>query len=120
MRACMVETEPDGWLDQIAPRHHHGARPTLPVGWGMVRTLSSFIVDSLAVCIRLAGMQTTFGQRLRAVREARGVSVRELAQELGVVTQRIYDLEKDNANPTLRTVRSLAQALGVEQGELVG
>jgi DNA-binding XRE family transcriptional regulator len=69
---------------------------------------------------RLAGMQTTFGQRLRSIREARGVSVRELAASLGVATQRIYDLEKNGSNPTLRTVRELAEALGAELGELVG
>jgi hypothetical protein len=58
--------------------------------------------------------------RLRAIRTSRGLSVRELARASGLTPGMIDVLECLERRAGPNTVRKLAQALGVEPGELVG
>jgi ribosome-binding protein aMBF1 (putative translation factor) len=57
--------------------------------------------------------------RLRTVREARGLSVPELARASGLPVGVIAVIDRLDRRASPSTVRKLAQALGVEPGELV-
>jgi transcriptional regulator with XRE-family HTH domain len=59
------------------------------------------------------------GEKLRQLREGRFLSHRELAVQAGVSPTTILNLEKGAAEPQRRTIRKLAQALGIEPAELV-
>ncbi len=58
--------------------------------------------------------------KLKELREARSYSLRELAEESGVSHQTIYRLEHGQGDAIPRTIRRLANALGVEPRELTG
>ena len=58
-------------------------------------------------------------ERLKELREERALSMRELAERAGVRHQTIYRLEHGQHNAQPRTVRHLAEALGVEPRELL-
>ena len=53
------------------------------------------------------------GNKLRTVREERGLSQRELAQHAGVSTNAISLIERDENSPSVSTLQSLAAALNV-------
>ncbi len=60
------------------------------------------------------------GEKLRAVRDQRLLSQRELAERAGLSPTTILKLEADRVeDPHPRTVRKLAAALGVDPTELV-
>lgn len=62
----------------------------------------------------------TFGERVRAIREAAGLTQQEVAKAAGMPYQALAKIERGATdNPTLRTIRALAKALGVGAGELV-
>jgi HTH-type transcriptional regulator, competence development regulator len=58
-------------------------------------------------------------EKLKELREARALSLRELAQEAGVGHNTIYRIEHGQGNVLPRTLRRLARALGVEPSELL-
>jgi transcriptional regulator with XRE-family HTH domain len=69
--------------------------------------------------------KTTFGQRLRKLRQSHpvqkvGLTQTELAAMAGVSSQQINNWESDKNEPTIASVRKLAEALGIEISELVG
>ena len=57
-------------------------------------------------------------EKLKELREARALSLRELANEAGVGHNTIYRIEHGQGNALPRTVRRLAKALGVEPRQL--
>lgn len=58
------------------------------------------------------------GMRIAEIRKARGLSQTELAEMVGVEQPTISRLEKGNDSVTLRLVRQVAKALGVEVSDL--
>jgi len=59
-----------------------------------------------------------FPQNLRRLRLAQFLSQAELARRSGLHTLTISRLEAGRAKPSTRTVRALADALGIPPGEL--
>ena len=59
-----------------------------------------------------------FPHNLRRLRLAEFLSQAELARRAGLHTLTISRLEAGRAKPTTRTVRALADALGISPGEL--
>jgi transcriptional regulator with XRE-family HTH domain len=57
--------------------------------------------------------------RLKELRQARGLSVRGLAKEAEVSTETIYSVEHGRRQPSVRTLGKLARALGVEAKDLL-
>lgn len=53
------------------------------------------------------------GQQVRTLREARGLSQRQLAERLGTTQSAIARLESGGSKPTLRTLERVAAALRV-------
>jgi transcriptional regulator with XRE-family HTH domain len=58
------------------------------------------------------------GARLRALTKDRGIRFEELATVTGLSFRFIDRLGRDEARPSIRTVEVLAEALGVEPGDL--
>lgn len=58
-------------------------------------------------------------EKIRALREAKGLSQAELAEALGVDQTTISAWERGVAEPTLFNLRRLADVLGVYPGELL-
>jgi transcriptional regulator with XRE-family HTH domain len=56
-----------------------------------------------------------FGRRLKALREARGVSQAALAERAGLTREYVNKLEAGKYDPTLGTLGRLAKALGVTE-----
>ena len=60
-----------------------------------------------------------FGARLKALREAKGMTPYRLAQQTGLSLQGVLNLEKKDADPKLSTLYRLADALGVDVQDLL-
>ena len=58
------------------------------------------------------------GPRLRAQREAVGLSLRELARRVGVSASLISQIERDKVNPSVSTLYALVRELGLGMGDL--
>lgn len=58
------------------------------------------------------------GEKIRALREAKGISQRELAEALGVDQSAVSNWERGKAEPTAFNIRRIADLLGVEPGDL--
>jgi transcriptional regulator with XRE-family HTH domain len=69
--------------------------------------------------IRHDAIVTRFGQRLREVRLARGMSQSELARQAAVTTNYVSRLEGGGAAPGIDLVARLALALGVPVADLL-
>lgn len=59
------------------------------------------------------------GMRLRELRERKALSLRELASRSGVNYNAIWRIEVGRTGAQPRTIRRLAEALGVEPHELM-
>ena len=64
-------------------------------------------------------MPRTDGEKLRTLREARFLSHRDLAKRADVSPTTVLNLEAGRVEAQRRTVRKLAEALGVDPAELV-
>ena len=53
------------------------------------------------------------GERLKALRKARGLSKNRLAQLAGISQTHISDIEAGKKNPTVETLRRICDALGI-------
>jgi len=61
----------------------------------------------------------TLGQRVRALRVAKGMSLRELGRAMDVSLPFLSDLERDRRTPSPSRIVQLSDALGVSVTELV-
>lgn len=61
-----------------------------------------------------SGRAVRLAREIRALREARGLSQRELAEQVGTTQSAIARLEGGNVSPSLATLDRIADALGVE------
>lgn len=59
-------------------------------------------------------MAKTLGERIRELREAKGLTQREIANRIGIDDYYISRLENNHVNPTLATMQKIATALDVE------
>ena len=64
-------------------------------------------------------MEQTYGQTLRKLRDASGMSQEELAFKTDLHRTYISQLERDLKSPSLRTVTTIARALGLTPLEFV-
>ncbi|MCW3159405.1 helix-turn-helix domain-containing protein [Micropruina sonneratiae] len=60
------------------------------------------------------------GEAVRTARADRGWSVEQLARESGLSVGIVSQIERGRGNPSLTTMRSLAEGLGFELGDLFG
>jgi transcriptional regulator with XRE-family HTH domain len=62
----------------------------------------------------LINKDISVGSKLRAIRDERGLSQRELAQRAGVSANAISLIERDENSPSVATLQSLASALQIK------
>ncbi len=62
---------------------------------------------------RISATSVDVGQRVRALREERGWSLRELAQASVLSPNALSQIERGNVSPTVSTLNRIAAALGV-------
>ena len=62
---------------------------------------------------------TKFGKALRKIRLKNGLSQGDIAKKLGVHRSHISGLERGKRNPSLLTIKKMAQTLGVQAKNLV-
>jgi transcriptional regulator with XRE-family HTH domain len=67
----------------------------------------------------LADVQIRFGERLRAVRQQRGISQEKLAELAGLHRTYVSSIERGERNVSLVNIERLAAALGVAMAELM-
>ena len=63
-------------------------------------------------------IQQLFGERIRALRQAKEVSQEELAYRAGIHRTYLGGIERGERNPALKNIAALAQALEVDLPEL--
>jgi putative transcriptional regulator len=63
-------------------------------------------------------MAKTFGQRVKAIREAKGISQAELARRAGFARQTASNLEMDAFEPLWKTVQAVVRALECDYDDL--
>lgn len=59
-------------------------------------------------------LKKTVGNKLRLVREERGLTQRELAQRAGISSNAVSLIERDENSPSVSTLQSLAAALNIK------
>jgi quercetin dioxygenase-like cupin family protein len=62
----------------------------------------------------------SFGERLRRLREKEGLSVEDLAAQVGMKAAHVADLESDRALPPVAEIITLARSLAVEPSAFMG
>ncbi len=60
-----------------------------------------------------------FGQQLRTLRKEAGLTQTDLAERIGTVQGYLSRLEQGQAEPCLKTLKALADGLGVSMSELL-
>jgi transcriptional regulator with XRE-family HTH domain len=66
-------------------------------------------------------MGSAFGARLRRLREAKRMTLQQVADEVGCTKAYIWELEmKEGQRPSAERVQLLAKALGVTMGDIMG
>lgn len=68
----------------------------------------------------MASTSTSLGKRLRSRRVALGLTLADASARAGLSLPYVSNLERGRGNPTIDALRSLADALDLELGELVG
>jgi transcriptional regulator with XRE-family HTH domain len=64
--------------------------------------------------------ESPLGSRVRARRQRRGWTLRDLADHTGLSVPYLSDIERGNTNPTLETLTTLAAALEATVTDLLG
>jgi transcriptional regulator with XRE-family HTH domain len=76
-------------------------------------------VTSASAGAQGSGMGAAVGRHVRRFREARGMSVSELARQAGLSKATLSKLEGGAGNPTIGTVAAIAVALRLPLGDLI-
>ena len=61
-----------------------------------------------------------FGDRMRAIREARGFSQKDLSEKIGVTPNYVSDYERNIHSPNIQMLEWICKALGVSASDLLG
>jgi transcriptional regulator with XRE-family HTH domain len=65
-------------------------------------------------------MKIIFSQRLREIRHAKGVSMAQLAEKVGLIKQTISDFEHGRSNPSYVVLEKMADFFGCPVDFLMG
>jgi len=63
-------------------------------------------------------MENDYKLRVKEICKERGWTLRQLAEKMGIAPETLTRSVSDNANPTLATLKHIANALEIEIGEL--
>ncbi len=59
------------------------------------------------------------GERIRKLRQSKGMSQQTLADECGIESPNLSRIENGNTNPTIKSLWKISNALGVKLKDLV-
>ncbi|ABB15388.1 helix-turn-helix domain-containing protein [Carboxydothermus hydrogenoformans] len=62
----------------------------------------------------------TLGERIRLIREEKKLTISELAARVGISVSYLSEIERDTVNPSVATLRRIAEELGVSVADLMG
>ncbi|NYE56432.1 helix-turn-helix domain-containing protein [Carboxydothermus ferrireducens] len=62
----------------------------------------------------------TLGERIRLIREEKKLTISELAVRVGISVSYLSEIERDTVNPSVATLRRIAEELGVSVADLMG
>ena len=65
-------------------------------------------------------LTTIYSERIRDMRQARGMSLRELGARAGITPSYAHDIENGRREPSLTTFIAIARALGCSAAYLLG
>jgi transcriptional regulator with XRE-family HTH domain len=77
------------------------------------------ILHNKAMSANIPQQILTFGQRLRRIRKAMGLTQEQLAERVAMHRTDLSDLENDKHSPLLKTIGRLAVGLGVPISSLL-
>jgi transcriptional regulator with XRE-family HTH domain len=77
-------------------------------------------VSPTSAALDRAADASKVGARLRAARERRGISLRELARRVGVSPSLVSQIELDRVNPSVSTLYALVTELGMTMSDVFG
>ena len=63
-------------------------------------------------------MEKTFGDTIKKLRETNSLTLREVAEKLGIDTSMLGKIEKNTRTPTLQIIQKIAQIFNVSDKEL--
>ena len=66
----------------------------------------------------MKAIEKKFGERVRELRQTKGLSQEELAFKAGVHRTYLGGIERGERNPSLKNIDSIANALGITLAEL--
>ncbi len=84
----------------------------------IVYTTISFSQDIIPVSMNMKDIKGSFGNKIRELRLARGLSQEELAFRAGVHRTYLGGIERGERNVALQNIAAIAKALDVELPEL--
>jgi len=64
--------------------------------------------------LKKVGMKYRFGDKIRAVRERRALTLREVAEKVGVSESMVSQIERNRVSPAIDTLLVLAEALDID------
>lgn len=64
-------------------------------------------------------LQDILAQRLREIRQARGLTIQQFAEELAIARSSLQSILRGNSNPRIDTVELIAQNLHMTPAELL-
>lgn len=91
---------------------------TLKIPWDFARHYCDASYRPTVEAIAMRGRHT-FGQRIRQLRNAAGLSQDALAREAGIGRVTLVRLEKGEQTPRYKTLGAIARALGVDVSDLL-
>ena len=65
-------------------------------------------------------IELTFGDKIRVIRTARGLSQAQLAEKIGIETFQISCYERGKMHPNINTLEWICKALKVKASDLLG
>ena len=66
----------------------------------------------------MINIEERFGERVRSLRQSKGLSQEDLAFKAGMHRTYLGGIERGERNPSLRNIAAIAKALGVTLSEL--
>lgn len=69
--------------------------------------------------MNISQLQIKIGERIRVIRESKGITQQDLAAACNFEKSNMSRIEAGRTNPTISTLYKLSQALGVTISELV-
>jgi Uncharacterized protein conserved in bacteria len=62
---------------------------------------------------------TTFGEHLRAIRETASLSLKDVANDIGIDTSLLGKIERNERQPTKEQIKQLAKFFKIDKNELI-